>query len=92
MLFVPNSFSPNGDGINDEFFPKGMGFKRKDMQFSIYNRWGAEIYTSDKGEPWSGMRKNGEGSVKQDVYVWVIRVVDETKKIHRAVGHVTVVP
>ena len=92
VLFVPNSFTPNGDGINDLFSPKGMGFKGKDLKFSIFNRWGAEIFTSENGEPWNGMKESGTSVVQQGVYVWMVRVVDDWKKIHSAYGHVTLLP
>ena len=92
VLFVPNSFTPNGDGINDLFFPIGMGFKRKDMKFSIFNRWGSEIFTSENGEPWDGMTTDGTRLVQLDVYVWMVQVVDDWKQVHTSYGHVTIMP
>ena len=90
MLFVPNSFTPNGDGINDLFIPEGTGFKKKNLSLSIYNRWGAEIYHTDNGEPWNGTRTDGNIATQQEVYVWVIQVADEMRKYHYQTGHVTV--
>ena len=92
MLFAPNSFTPNGDGFNDLFTITGMGFKRKEMKISIFNRWGGEIFTTESGESWDGQRQNGTGVITQEVYVWIVTVLDEQKKVHQAVGHVTVIP
>jgi gliding motility-associated-like protein len=53
-LFVPNAFSPNGDGLNDLIWaiPK---CPVKNYSFSIYNRWGSKVYESDQpGQGWDG--------------------------------------
>ena len=68
-LFIPNSFTPNGDGLNDEFFPKGYGFGKDNFSFFIFNRWGELLYEShSKLAPWNGNFK-GE-NVPNGTYVW----------------------
>jgi gliding motility-associated-like protein len=44
-LYIPNAFTPNGDGLNDEFAPVGYGVKQFEMK--IFNRWGELIFTTD---------------------------------------------
>ncbi|MBT7996678.1 MAG: gliding motility-associated C-terminal domain-containing protein, partial [Bacteroidetes bacterium] len=55
-LFVPNSFTPNGDGINDMFLPKGVFVSEYNLQ--IFNRWGEKLFESDDmNEGWDGSFK-----------------------------------
>lgn len=57
-IFIPNSFSPNGDGINDYFEIKGEGLEY--VRLWVYDRWGRELfYGEDAGASWDG-RVNGE--------------------------------
>lgn len=70
-FFIPNAFTPNGDGDNDLFFPivpSMVGYK-----FCIYDRWGQLLFsTTDINTGWNG--KNGDGSFyKTDVYAWELR-------------------
>jgi len=52
-LFVPNAFTPNGDGLNDVFRPSGLGLEQYELE--IYNRWGEMIFKSDEpNQPWTG--------------------------------------
>ncbi len=56
-VFIPNSFTPNGDGVNDVFIPKLFG-ERKTFEFyvlAIYNRWGQLIFeTHSVDQGWDG--------------------------------------
>lgn len=59
-LLFPNAFTPNGDGINDDFRPVAY-CRFESYQFSIYNRWGERIFlTSDQNEGWDGFYKNNK--------------------------------
>lgn len=52
-LYVPNSFTPNGDGINDVFGVHGEGMKSFSM--NIYNRWGQLIFEANSvNQTWDG--------------------------------------
>lgn len=88
-LFVPNAFTPNGDGLNDIFIPKGLGFKPESFEMSIYDRWGNLMYrTGDPVKGWDGTVKGV--LAPSDVYVYKIKVVSATKGVKKeAVGHVT---
>lgn len=85
-FFVPNSFTPNGDGVNDYF--QGYGINFTSYQLQIFNRWGDKIYESnDYLKPWDGKIK---GAVQNEVYVYKINVIDKFREIHNYIGSVTV--
>lgn len=79
-IFVPNAFSPNGDGLNDMLVPRTVGYSRINY-FHIFNRYGQKVYTSsnDNYPAWDG-KFNGKLS-EMGVYYWVINVTaaDGTK-------------
>ncbi|PCI96693.1 MAG: hypothetical protein COB15_09310, partial [Flavobacteriales bacterium] len=89
-IFVPNSFTPDGDGLNDNFFPSGFGIGNEEFSFFIFDRWGELIYeTHTKFAPWDGKFKGK--SVPNDVYVWKLKFKDINGKEHSKVGNVNVV-
>jgi len=66
-LFVPNSFTPNGDRQNDLFGPVGENIY--EFEFYIFDRWGEQVfYSSDINNKWDGTY-NGKPA-QMDVYVW----------------------
>lgn len=87
-LYVPNAFTPNGDGINDVF--KALGTLVKTFQLLIFDRWGNLIYESESlGRGWDGFYK-GE-KVMNGVYVWKIYATDFYDLEHILIGHVSVI-
>lgn len=88
LLFVPNTFTPDGDNINDLFFPVVDGYIDGSFQLLIFNRWGDLIFESSSPETtWDGTH-NGIIS-KEDTYVWKIIVKDAVSgKKRDFVGHV----
>jgi gliding motility-associated-like protein len=86
-LEIPNAFSPNGDGINDEW-NIGMIYLYPEMEVSIFNRQGQLIWRSERGYPgaWNG-RSNGR-ALPMDSYHYVINLPNGRKPI---VGNVTIV-
>ena len=94
IIFIPNAFSPNGDGKNDEFFPEGIGIDPSDYTFYIFNRWGDLIFESHQpSKGWNGIAHELGGTevVQDGVYVWKLKVKAETtkEKNQEYVGHVT---
>lgn len=93
ILYVPNAFTPDGDGVNDIFRPVVQGADRSDYTFYIYDRWGEVIFrTTDPTEGWDGSVKGSTSASKTDVYVW--RLVTKNKYTGKGIerkGHVTVV-
>jgi gliding motility-associated-like protein len=88
-VYVPNSFTPNGDGINDVFRPIIQDAKLKDYRFMVFDRWGEEIYTTtDLLGGWDGSVNGADP--KTDVYVWRMLIRSDTDGlIHEFRGHVT---
>ena len=89
-LYIPNSFTPDGDGLNDGFAPNGFGISEQDYSFFIYDRWGELIFESyEKFAPWFGTYK--DKIVPNDVYVWKLNFKDINGKKHTEIGRVSVV-
>ena len=72
QVFVPNSFSPNGDGLNDVL--QVYGYVVKDMQFQVFNQWGEKIHESrDLKRAWDGRSK---GKLQPSgVYLYVCKLI-----------------
>jgi gliding motility-associated-like protein len=69
ILYIPNAFTPNGDGINETFVPKGDGIQT--FKMLIYNRWGELLYeTDDLQKGWDGTFKGVLS--QQDVYIYKV--------------------
>ena len=77
-VFVPNTFSPNGDGANDIFYPRGSGvFAVRSLR--IFNRWGEIVFekanfnANDASSGWDGTFKGQK--LSPDVFVYTLEVV-----------------
>ena len=92
-FYIPNTFTPNGDGINDGFAPKGTGIDLNNYDFWIFDRWGNQIFhTSSWGDYWNGKANDGEDVTQIDTYVWKVRVKERDTHIqHHYIGHVNIV-
>ncbi|MCW3082798.1 MAG: hypothetical protein JWP12_164 [Bacteroidetes bacterium] len=89
-FYIPNAFSPNGDGINDEFYGKGDFIN--DFEMTIYDRWGNLIfYTDDINKHWNGTANHGSEIAQMDTYVYVVKLTDYKDKKHKFMGSVTLV-
>ena len=86
-LFIPNAFTPNNDGLNDEFEVKTV-CPIEFYSLKIYNRWGQKIAEYDSPQAkWNGEKNNI--TEQQHVYVYVVDVTYSNKKTEHFVGHVT---
>ncbi len=87
-LFIPNAFTPDGDGHNDVFGPVALGIT--DYEMSIYDRWGQSIYQSkDVNLPWNGTVDGSQA--KEDVYIYSITIKDLFAVSHKYVGKVSLI-
>lgn len=88
-LFIPEAFSPNGDGINDTFEIKGLE-KYKTVEIEIFNRWGNAVYSSrnyggglGKDGYWNGVAQSGlrvsSGPVPSGTYYYVLKLNGKQK-------------
>jgi len=79
-VFIPNSFTPNFDGLNDYFLPvfSAYGLNPSTFEMEIYDRWGAIVFKSnDHTKGWDGsINELGGLIVKQDTYTYRIRYRD----------------
>ncbi|MGP8215651.1 MAG: PKD domain-containing protein [Bacteroidia bacterium] len=89
-FYIPNAFTPNADGIDDYFAPKGGDFSTFAMW--IFNRWGQQIYyTTDINKGWNGSVNNGGVLCQEDTYVYLIEVKDFMGIDHTYMGKVTLI-
>ena len=71
MLFIPNTFTPNGDGVNDEFKVYGEGIIRVHME--VHDRWGTMVFESTSRDPrWDGTLFNEP--MNTAVFVYLIQI------------------
>lgn len=88
-FFIPNTFTPNNDGLNDYFNGKGQGFV--EFKMWIFNRWGEKIYETDTyGRGWNGKNRNGKDEpIGTYVYQFELRTPPGKRKYFT--GHVNLV-
>jgi gliding motility-associated-like protein len=71
-VYVPNSFTPNGDGINDVWYPEINGWT--EVETLVFNRWGEIIFSSSNpNSPWIGEVRNGSYFAQEGIYSYVIK-------------------
>jgi gliding motility-associated-like protein len=98
-LYIPNTFTPNGDGLNDYFSPRGLSVDPDDFEMTIFDRWGNIVFKTDKwminsAEPWNGT-KNNSGTFEEvimDVFVYRIRVKELQGTKHQYIGKIALLP
>lgn len=92
--FIPNTFSPNGDGRNDWFYPRGS-FINKVQSLRIFNRWGEMVFEKKSFAPnsmtdgWNGFYKGKPAG--EDVYVFILELICENAQIIPIRGNVTLI-
>ncbi len=78
-IYIPNAFSPNGDGINEEFILSGDRCDPNDY-FRIFNRWGEIVFETEHPftEFWDGSNDGQEP--KEDVYTYILKSGKDTRR------------
>ena len=93
-VFIPNTFSPNNDGVNDMFYPRGKGlFNVK--SFRVFNRWGQLVFErfnvppNNASDGWNGTFNGKE--LASDVYVYIIEMQCDNNLIVPFKGNITLI-
>jgi len=87
-VYIPNAFTPDGDGLNDLFIPVGKGITEYTLQ--IFDRWGELIFqSSDFNKGWDGTYKSEP--VPMGSYVYKISAKGNGSRVIEKNGSVTVV-
>jgi gliding motility-associated-like protein len=68
QIYIPNAFTPNGDGTNDDL--RVYGYVIRDLRFSVFNQWGQKIFeTRNQNTGWDG-KHNGKPQ-PSGVYMYI---------------------
>jgi gliding motility-associated-like protein len=90
ILFVPNAFTPNNDGINDLL--KVFGISVKTINFNVFNRWGEKVYgveTDDLNQGWDGTYLGK--MLPPDVFTYYLSAIFDDGQTKQLKGSVTLV-
>jgi len=91
-FYAPNTFTPDGNDLNDLFYPMGVGIDVANYHFWIYDRWGTLIWqTTNPGDGWNGKALDGNKVAQIDTYVWKIVLKDIFGVKHSYIGSVNLV-
>ncbi len=94
-IFIPTSFSPNEDGVNDRFTVFSDAKVKKVQTLKIFNRWGSPVFeqndflTNDENQGWDGTMRGVV--LPSDVYVYVVKIEFVDGKVNQYQGDVTIV-
>jgi gliding motility-associated-like protein len=87
MIEIPNIFTPNLDGVNDEFKVRAKGVK--EFHCEIYDRWGIKLYEwDDVSKGWNGYLKNNS-KAPTGTYYYIIKCVLNNGEIKEFKGYLT---
>jgi len=90
-IFIPNMFTPNGDGLNDTWKPVISNYLKEGYQLSIFDRLGQRVFhTTNTEEAWNGT-VNGKPVAPNTVYSYNIIIQDIVGKEHKFSGSITVI-
>lgn len=91
-IYVPNTFTPDGNGLNDVFIPVTIGIDPDNYELWVFDRWGNMIfYTDDLAEGWDGRVLGHSDICQEDTYVWKIVAKDLLGGSHNLIGHVNLI-
>jgi len=89
-IYVPNAFTPDGDGINDIFRAEGVDITEFKME--IWNRWGDLVFVSSSIEDgWNGSSPNNDFFSPSDIYPYRIVATEHTGELFELEGMVTLI-
>ncbi len=74
-FYVPNSFTPDGDGLNDVWGPDGQFYESESYNLKVFDRWGKIMFNTDNpNQFWNGRYLNTGSPVKQGAYVYIFEL------------------
>jgi gliding motility-associated-like protein len=86
--YIPNAFTPNQDGINDEFYITNANFPK--FTLTVFDRWGNRVYATNDGNfRWDGTQ-DGD-AVASGTYVYVMEAVSPRGKALKRSGTISIV-
>ena len=89
-VYVPNAFTPNGDGANDVFLVSTFGVQEEGFYLRVFDKWGEIVFESQElHKGWDGMHKND--LCKSDVYVYSVDYLDVTGSLNSFRGTVSLI-
>lgn len=91
FTYIPNTFTPDGDNVNDDWWPSANIPVRTDYELLVFDRWGQVVFsTTDPYKAWSGSHQNSGEILKSDVYIYRLRYgVGSSEARKEIIGHVT---
>jgi len=91
LVFSPNTFTPDGNGINDTWKVQLQGIDVQNFRLEVFNRWGEKVFESlDPEGEWDGTYGNGK-IVKDGAYIWTVKAYDfENDNKYEFSGTVTI--
>jgi gliding motility-associated-like protein len=94
FMYIPSSFTPNGDGKNDTWKPEGTGIESGEYYLRVFDRWGQLLFESrDPKKAWDGRAMQTGEMVANGVYVYRLITGDEenNRQRHEEYGNVTII-
>jgi gliding motility-associated-like protein len=95
VIYVPNSFTPNNDGMNDGFTIRGLGIS-KVKSFSIFDRWGKLVFQADNAAvnstaaTWDGKDMSGK-ELNPAVFVYMYQLICTNGDVLSGKGNITMI-
>jgi len=91
-LWLPDAFTPNGDGKNDVFYVRGLSHSSANFKFRIYNEWGSLIFISENPDDgWDGTTINEKRPMPIGAYVYSVSGIDADGKEISIIGMVNLI-
>jgi gliding motility-associated-like protein len=70
-FYIPNAFTPDGDGLNDTWGPSGANFEVESYNVQVYDRWGKLVWQTDNPDrQWNGRDQGSQEPVRPGLYVY----------------------
>jgi gliding motility-associated-like protein len=89
-IYIPNVFTPNGDGKNELFFIDASGYTNYNL--TIYNRWGEKVFSStDPKILWNGKLNNTGSEAPDGTYYYIFSSNDPTGKVYSTHGYLSLI-